>query len=234
MTKIQKAQQRGQCAYCKRPDLLTKEHIIPRCLFDGVTGGVPDDVPKLLVCSHCNNLKSVDDAYLRDMLVRDVHASGNTIASGIRHGAHTRAIEHGKSQYARDATRLRIALSPNGSGVLMYEPMVPKDRLRGIFMQLVRGLMVAYEHYTLSNDVSFDVLRAVNSTWVLDEAQRWASDMSGMVHTKQVGDGSVFQCVYYHTHSPEESNLSQWWLRFYEQVVYVVTTDMSNLSLGVY
>jgi hypothetical protein len=114
------------------------------------------------------------------------------------------------------------------------EPLVPKDRLRGIFMQLVRGLMMAYENHTLSNDVSFDVLRAVNSTWALNEAQRWARDTSGMIHTKQVGDGSVFWCVYYHTHSLEEPNLSQWWLRFYEQVVYVVTTDMSNLSLGVY
>ena len=91
--------------------------------------------------------------------------------------------------------------------------------------------MVAYEHYELSSTTNFNVLRAADTRVALAEAQRWAADTSSMVHTVQAGDGSVFWCVYYHSLTPGHPNLSQWWLRFYEQVVYWISTDMSNLSL---
>ncbi|MBA2679229.1 MAG: hypothetical protein H0U76_12625 [Ktedonobacteraceae bacterium] len=126
--------------------------------------------------------------------------------------------------------------SPAGSGLLVAEPILPKERLHGIFTQLVRGLMVAYEHYELPSTQDFDVVRAKDTKVALAEAQRWAADTSGsgMIHTVQAGDGSVFWCVYYHSLTPGHLNLSQWWLRFYEHVVYWVGTDMSNLSLGVF
>lgn len=79
----------------------------------------------------------------------------------------------------------------------------------------------------------FRRLRAVDTKEALAEAQRWAADASGsgMVHTVQAGDGSVFWRVYYHSLTPGYSSLSQWWLRFYEYAVYLAGTDMSNLSL---
>jgi hypothetical protein len=169
--------------------------------------------------------------FLRDVLVRDLHVTEHPIAQTIRHGAHARSIAKGKSQYPRAASRLRFVPSPTGSELVVAEPILPKDRLHGIFTQLVRGLMIAYEHYELPNTTNFDVMRAVNSKLALEEAQRWAADRSGMVHTVQAGDGSVFWCVYYHSLTPGHPNLSQWWLRFYEHVVYWIGMDMSNLSL---
>ena len=91
--------------------------------------------------------------------------------------------------------------------------------------------MVAYEHYELPSITNFDVARAVDTKVALAEAWRWAADTSGMVHKVQAGDGSVFWCVYYHSLTPGHLNMSHWWLRFYEHVVYWVSTDMSNLSL---
>jgi hypothetical protein len=210
--------------------MLTVDHVIPRCLFDGVTGGVPGDVPRLGVCLKCNNLKSADDAFLRDVLVRDLRLTEHPIVQSIRHGAHARSIDKGKSQYPRAASHLRFVLSPTGSGLLLAEPILPKERLHSIFTRLVRELMVAYEHYELPSTTNFDVVRAVDANAVLEEAQRWAADTSGMVHTVQAGDGSVFWCVYYHSLTPGHLNLSQWWLRFYEHAVYWIATDMSNLS----
>ena len=115
---------------------------------------------------------------------------------------------------------------------MVAEPILPKNRLHGIFTRLVRGLMAAYEGYTLADAKNFDVVRAVNTEAVLAEAQRWASFPGDMIHTVQAGDGSVFWCVYYHSLTEGHLDMSQWWLRFYEHAVYWIGTDMSNLSLG--
>jgi hypothetical protein len=233
MSKRQRSREEGQCAYCGQHDILTVDHVIPRCLFDGVTGGVPGDAPRVGACLQCNNAKSTDDAFLRDVLIRDLRLAEHPIAQTIRNSAHARSITRGKSQYPRAASRLRFVPSPTGSGLWVAEPILPKERLHGIFTRLVRGLMVAYEHYELASTTNFDVVRAVDTKVAIAEAQRWAADTSGsgMVHTVQAGDGSVFWCVYYHSLTPEHLNLSHWWLRFYEHVVYWVGTDMSNLSL---
>jgi hypothetical protein len=231
MSEYQLSREEGQCVYCGQHDLLTVDHVIPRCLFNGVTGGVPGDVPKVGACHQCNNSKSADDAFLRDVLVQDLRVAEHPIAQTIRHGAHARSISKGISQYPRAASRLRSVPSPTGSGLWVVEPILPQERLHGIFARLVRGLMVAYEHYELSSTTNFNVLRAAETEVALKEAQRWAADTNGMVHTVQAGDGSVFWCVYYHSLTPGHSNLSHWWLRFYERAVYWVATDMSNLSL---
>ena len=234
MSKPQRLQKKGQCAYCGQYDTLTVDHVIPRCLFDGVIGGVPGDVPRVDACLQCNNTKSAGDTFLRDVLVRDMRLVEQPIAQSIRHGAHARSLAKGKSQYPRAASRLQYVPSPTGSGLWIAEPILPKERLHGIFTQLVRGPMVAYEHYELSGTTNFDVMRAADAKIALTDALHWAADTSGsgMIHTVHAGGGSVFWCVYYHSLTLGYLNLSQWWLRFYEHAVYWVGTDMSNLSLG--
>lgn len=234
MSKHQRLREWGQCAYCGQHDMLTVHHVIPRCLFDDVKGGVPGDVPKIGACHQCNNAKSTDDTFLRDVLVRDSRLMEHPIAQTIRHSAHARSISRGKSQYPRAASRLRFVPSPTSSGLLVAEPILPKERLHGIFTRLVRGLMAAYGHYELASTTKFDVARAADTKVALEEAQRWAANTSDMVHTVQAGDGSVFWCVYYHSLTPGHPNLSQWWLHFYEHVVYWVGMDMSNISLDVF
>lgn len=232
----QQARTFGPCAYCGRHDVLTVEHVIPRGLFNyrfnDVKGGVPGDVPRLGVCHACNNEKSADDTFLRDVLVRDARVAEHPIAQDIRHGAHECSLMRGKSQYPRAASRLRYVPSPTGSGLMTVEPILPKERLRTIFTQLTRGLMLAYERYTLPATTNVDVMRAVDVRSALDEAQRWALDTSGLVHSVQAGDGRVFWCVYYHPQTPDRLNESIWWLRFYEKTLYMVFSGMSDLALG--
>jgi len=229
MGKDQKPPEWGRCTYCGRHVKLTTDHIIPRCLFNG---SIPDDVPKVRVCQECNVLKGSDDTFLRDVLVRDVRQATHPIAQDIRYGAFARSLSKAKSQYPRDASRLRVVPSPADSGLLIYEPVLPKERMRKIFIRLVRGLMVAYERYELSSTTNFDVLRAVDTKVALDEAQRWGKDTSGMTHIVQVGNGSVFSCIYYHSLTEGHFDVSKWWLRFYENSIYWIGTGMSNLSIG--
>src|SRR5258708_5085127 len=125
MSKPQLSRGEGQCAYCRQHDLLTVDHVIPRCLFEGVAGGVPDDVPKVGACHQCNNAKSADDTFLRDVLVRDLRLAEHPIAKNIRYGTHARSIARGRSQYPRAASHLRFALT--GSGIWAPEPILPKE-----------------------------------------------------------------------------------------------------------
>lgn len=226
MSNHQLSREEEKCAYCGQHSKLTVDHVIPRCLFNGV----PSDAPRVGACHQCNNTKSTDDTFLRDVLVRDLRVAEHPIAKNIRHGTHARSIAKGRSQYPRAASNLRFALT--GSGIWAAEPILPKERLHAIFARLVRGLMIAYENYELLSTTNFDVVRAVDTKAALADAQHWATDTSGMVHTVQAGDGSVFWSVYYHSLTPEHTNKSQWWLRFYEHAVYWVCTGMSNLSLG--
>ena len=48
MSKAQRLREEGQCAYCGQHDMLTVDHVISRCLFDGVTGGVPSAFPRVI------------------------------------------------------------------------------------------------------------------------------------------------------------------------------------------
>jgi hypothetical protein len=155
--------ERERCAYCGRQEHLTVDHVIPRCLFDGVEGGVPADVPKVTACRQCNIAKSADDAFLRDVLVADARLALQPSAQDIRHGAFARSIAKGKSQYPREGSRLRYAPSPTGSELFIAEPVLPKGRLRDVFIRLIRGLMIAYEDYDLSITANVDVLRAVDT-----------------------------------------------------------------------
>ncbi len=83
MSKRQRSREEGQCAYCGQHDILTVDHVIPRCLFDGVTGGVLGNAPKVDACRQCNNAKSTDDTFLRDVLVRDLRLAEHSIAQAL-------------------------------------------------------------------------------------------------------------------------------------------------------
>jgi hypothetical protein len=59
----------GICPYCGEKTILTRDHVIPQCLY---ANGVPANSPKIYACSMCNNiLKSRLDVYIRDFLITD-------------------------------------------------------------------------------------------------------------------------------------------------------------------
>ncbi len=70
------------CVYCGNLDDLTKDHVIPQCLFPD---GIPIGAPKVWACDECNGvIKSGLDSYLRDFIVTDMNTSRSPVVEQIR------------------------------------------------------------------------------------------------------------------------------------------------------
>ena len=83
----------GVCAYCGKHGEISRDHVIPRCVFEGA---VPPDIPIVLVCRTCNGvLKGRGDTYLRDVLAPDCATLQHPVAQRA-FAAFSRARERGR------------------------------------------------------------------------------------------------------------------------------------------
>jgi hypothetical protein len=81
MDHIMERSKTGVCVYCGERAKLTREHVIPECLF---TKPLPPNMITVGTCFQCNNGKSDDDVYLRDFLLADMATGENACAEEIR------------------------------------------------------------------------------------------------------------------------------------------------------
>ncbi len=100
------------CAYCGVKRGLTKDHVIPKCLFKRP---LPSNMITVPACSECNNAKSKDEDYLRDMLVIDHFTSSNPTAQTLLNNKVIRSATEGSSKVAlavcrRKPERSKISL----------------------------------------------------------------------------------------------------------------------------
>jgi hypothetical protein len=75
------------------------DHMVPRCLFPSP---LPSDLVTVPVCASCNNEKSRDDDYLRDMLVIDIDNTHHPEAQALLKGKVIRSMRKNRSVIARD------------------------------------------------------------------------------------------------------------------------------------
>lgn len=68
------------CAYCGDVRNLTRDHVIPRCLFPRPLPAAMLTVP---ACRSCNQRKAKHDDFLRDVLVTDIAAEDNAAAQAV-------------------------------------------------------------------------------------------------------------------------------------------------------
>jgi hypothetical protein len=88
----------GVCPYCGQYGKLTRDHVIPQCLFPD-DEPLPGDIPKIHVCMACNNRwKSQYDVYLRDMLVNDMAWVKNPMAQKVCSGPQKLDSTHFKKE----------------------------------------------------------------------------------------------------------------------------------------
>jgi len=129
------------CVYCGTQAELTREHVVPQCLF-------PKPLPAIMVtvgvCEACNSSKSTDDAYLRDFLLADMATGKSPVARQLRTGKFKRSVQTNRSEIARAALKraYRKPLHTPG-GIYLGSPIaVPTDakRLELSFQRMVRGL----------------------------------------------------------------------------------------------
>jgi hypothetical protein len=177
-------------------------------------------------CSTCNHRKkSLDDTYLRDMLVTDIHVADQPIVQELLEGKVRRAIDAGQSPIAH-AAKSKGRLSPmhtKGGIYLGHYPSVPLDgpRVVRILSNIVRGLYYYIHHgERIPVDYRFEVQR-------LDPLQPAAPrEIFASMNTKNVyslGDGSVFCCAY--IFAEEDAGITYWLLQFYNRIFCTVATE---------
>ncbi len=213
---------RGDCAYCGGYDKLSKDHVIPQCLF---TGNLPGDIPKVYACTTCNNVaKSSNDTYLRDALVLDMDSSEHPIAQQLWE-KFVRAVRRNQSElakeYAQQGTQRVERHTPSGlfaGWAYAFKPA--NDRITPALSMMVRGLYHCYVGSTLPERTRFDVFRVRDLNMLTTHIQILLQ-LGGRYAC--VGDGQVFECIYGSV--PDHPEVSLWFLCFYKGVIFGAATN---------
>jgi hypothetical protein len=214
---------RGNCAYCGEYNKLSKDHVIPQCLF---TDNLPGDIPKVYACTTCNNVaKSGNDTYLRDALVIDMDSSEHPIIQQLWE-KFARAVQRNQSELANEIVQQKIQRielrTPSGlfaGWVYGFKP--ENDRTKPLLSMMVRGLYHFYVGGTLPEIIPFDVFRIRGDLSVMETNIQMLLQLGGRYVC--VGDGQVFECIYgYAVDRPE---VSMWFLCFYKRAIFGVVTN---------
>lgn len=220
-----KHRKKGRCTYCGRIAALTKDHVIPRCLF-------PLPLPTFMVtvpaCKDCNQEKAEHDNYLRDMLVLDMHGSQSPIAQALLENKVTRAIRTNRSEIARVAlSRGRFEPLLTQAGVYLgraFSFPLDGERVKHIFSLIVRGLYYRILKQRLRDDCVYDVRRLTAEEF----NERWEKLKEiGFNGPYTLGQG-VFNFIF--MYGAEEPSVTHFWLWFYERVCVYVTTEPESFD----
>ncbi len=207
------------CVYCGSEPGVTRDHVIPQCLF---LKPLPAYMPTVPACDPCNKKKGRNDDYLRDMMATHILADGHPVAEALRTTKIKRAVYRNRSAYMREAQakgRLRPMYSPAGL-YLGQHIAIPLDggRLRRMLTTIVRGLCFERLGVRLPNNCPFVV--EYLQPKATNELRSIFANM-GAVGPLVLGDG-VFACMFMTT--KEDPTLACWLMSFYGGVSLFVST----------
>lgn len=213
----------GECVHCGKMAELSKDHVIPECLF---VKPFPPNLITVQACDKCNNAKSKDDDYLKDLLVCDIFGNQSPIAQKIFQEKVRSSQRKNKSVIGRDAvTKAKIQpFYTKGGLYLGHLPTYPLDemRLTNLLARIVRGLYYDACQLRFPKGYTFDVHQF--RPWEFKEVWKIFSKMN----FRQRILGNVFGCAFVRT---TEDPFTTWWvLWFYEGVFFYVLTDSPKLA----
>lgn len=211
----------GRCPYCGERAILTRDHVIPQCLY---TDGAPGNSPKIYACSRCNNiLKSRLDAYIRDFLIMDIRGSEHPVAKRLFPKL-ARSVSRNQSEFARDAKSFHLIprFTPGGLFAgFAYAVQLPNDSICDGIAMMTRGLYCFYTRQILPRNITMQVHRQWDMQKLEPEIQMLFK--LGAVY-KPAGDGEVFECIY--IIAPERPTASLWFLSFLREIYFSVAIDL--------
>jgi hypothetical protein len=213
----------GHCAYCGKYDpALTEDHVIPQNLFVSLFGKAPKDIPIAYACRTCNgDKKSLDDSYLRDLLVLDSRSAQHPLAQRLFQEKFRPAVRRGQSGLAHDARRLPATAVVTSTGGLI-EVRLPQARVERVLSTIARGLSAVYLDQPLAPDTRLSAAPLYGWQEARTE-QQLRLHPSLHVQKASIADGHVFRCLYaYH---PAHPIISCWYLIFFDQVIFFVATE---------
>jgi cation transport regulator ChaB len=213
----------GECVYCGRNSPLTKDHVIPRSLF---VSPFPPNLITVPCCEQCNNLKSRDEDYLRDLLTTDIYANTHPIAENIFKDKVARSARRNSSEFAHKVvTSARSEPFYTRGGVYLGNVVaIPVDEIRmtGIFTRIVRGLYYEARKQRIPDNYIFKVWRY--QPWDFLEALEYFKQMH-MNGPRILGDvfGYAFLSV------QEDPLMTLWLLWFYKRAFFSVSVGNPEL-----
>lgn len=216
---------KGQCAYCGEHGHVTRDHVVPRCLFPRP---LPAEMVTVPACGGCNSRKARHDDFLRDLLTSDLAGGESPIAQKIFQEKVLSSNRKGKSLLARIALEeARETPIITKAGLYLGECYVVTfdlDRTIEMFTFIVRGLYYRLREIILPADCKIDVRRLLGKdveTW-------WGSfEEHGFNGPYAIGKG-VFWCAY--QYAARDDAISCWMLAFYDRVFYRVVTTPADFE----
>jgi hypothetical protein len=210
------------CVYCGTQSLLTREHVIPQCLF---LRPLPPTMVTVGICFPCNNNKSADDTYLRDWLLSDMATDKNAVVRELRAGKLMRSVMTNRSELAQTVAKQAFRkplYTPAGIyvGSHFAAPLETK-RLEFSFEKMVRGLY--YHVWEQHLDRTYKFL--INRIDMFHVAEVWEERKHLGVNLACI-HSDVFFCQY--EFDAEYNSLSRWLLLFYNSILIEVLTLPPN------
>jgi hypothetical protein len=208
------------CAYCGRKferSKLTRDHVVPSCLFEPLKPTKPITV---LACGVCNNNeKSRDDAFLRDMVAADPVVAAEPDIDHLWN-AFRRSAQKGHSEFYK----MMVKGDPRAASLLLPHllPNSIKLRSRKVLKGIARGLYY-HEHKDVLPDKYRYGFRRVSEA----EAKKKAEFIAGLgiKPSWSVGDRDEFQYVHLWY---EDRHTTFWQMVVRKKIFYEVSSVPDN------
>lgn len=213
---------RKLCVYCGTQLATTRDHVIARCLFPDA---LPLNMVTVPVCHACNEAKSRDDDYLRDMLVMDLNSGEHSGARKLLLGEVLRSASSNRSIVARSAKaswKMEPLLTKGGI-YLGHHPtfLIDGERVTRTFTYIVRGLYYRILQQRIPDNYSFEVRRL--NPWDVEAVWEGIKKLNP---NGPYGLGNTFVCAF--LRGLEDPFVTYWLLGFYESVFVTVSTEPVN------
>jgi hypothetical protein len=205
-----------ECSYCGVVAEVSKDHVIPRCLF---RQPYPPNLITVKACYECHNAKSLNDDFLRDMLTVDIYGIQSPIAKAIFLEKVLSSARQGSSDLARSfAAKAHIEPIYSNGGIYLGDATVvhlDENRVTNVFSTIVRGLYYDARKQRLPIDYVYQVRRyhpfEYQAVW--DQFKKLSLNGPRIL-------GDVFGCVF--ASAQEDPFTSYWLLWFYERILVTV------------
>jgi len=209
----------GICIYCGRLEKLSRDHVVPRCLF---TKPYPLQLITVPACDRCHGEKSRDEDFLRDYLIVDVQGSQSFTAQAIfATGKVQRSLRRNSSDLLRSVLlAARVEPFYTEAGIYLGDfPQAPIDqqRLERIFARMVRGLYFDVRQVRIPDNYQFVLRRCYPQSY--NKVREVFRNLK--THGPRVM-GEAFGCMY--AAAKEDIFVTLWAMWFYNRVVFTVAT----------
>lgn len=226
MTEPRRRRRYKHCAYCGELRPSTRDHVIPKCLFERP---LPVKMLTVPACDDCNGRKARHDDFLRDLLTTDIAASESPVALRIFNGKVIRSSQQGKSLFAKitDRPMLHVPVElENGQRVWAAYGTFGEERAAEMFSFLIRGLFYCVSQSVLPVDTEIRVRRLFHSG--VEDMVNFFNEHSAR-ELINVGP-DIFSCAY--TCATSTPTASIWFLEFYGRAhFYAFTNPTRNTEM---